>query len=126
MLGRGLLALAALILIGTAVWHGLGGTEAAGWLRGERGVVVQALWFVPTLDWTVIASVWLGIAVRGTARSAPIVWLLALVPFGAAALIAGTLGPAFLTMWLLAGAALFAVLGGMALPKVKRTPPPVA
>lgn len=117
MLGRILLTLGALTLIGTAVFHVTGGADAAAWLRGERGAVMQLLWNMPTLDWIVVGIVWLLIAWRGTQTAAPIVWVLALVPFGAAAMIASALGPAFLDMWLLAGAALLAALGALALPK---------
>ena len=117
MLGRILLALGALILIGTAVFHVTEGAETAAWLRGERGAVMQLLWHIPSLDWIVVGIAWLLIAWRGTQVSAPIVWVLALVPFGTAAMIASALGPAFLDMWLLAGAALLASLGALALPK---------
>ncbi len=117
MLGRVLLSLSALILIGTGAFHATGSSMVAGWLGGERGALLQMLWWLPTLDWLVVALAWLFIAWRGDRRLAPLVWLLALAPAGAAALVAGTVGPAFLGLWLLAGATLLAVLGSIALPR---------
>jgi hypothetical protein len=117
MLGRLLLALAALVLIGTAALHGSGAGMVAGWLGGERGAVLQMLWFIPALDWAVVGLAWLFIAWRGSKLMAPLVWALALIPGGAAALVAGTAGPTFLGFWLLAGATLLALLASIALPR---------
>ena len=117
MLGRVLVALGALVLIGTAASHGSGGGMVSGWLAGERGALLQMLWYLPTLDWSAVGLAWLYIAWRGSHRLAPLIWLLALIPGGAAAMIAATLGPSFLGMWLLAGATLLAVLGSIALPR---------
>jgi len=119
MLGRALLTLAALLLIGTAAYHATGGSMVAGWLGGERGIVLQLLWFLPALDWVAVALAWLVIAWRGSRRSAALVALLAAVPAGAAAMIGATLGPAFLGTWLLAGAALLPLLGSIALPSAR-------
>jgi|GEM_PF-3931341 len=117
MLGRLLLALAALVLIGTAAFHGSGAGMVAGWLGGERGAVLQMLWLIPTLDWSVVGLAWLLIAWRGSRRMAPLVWVLALIPGGAAAMVAATAGPAFIGFWLLAGATLLALLATIALPR---------
>lgn len=117
MLGRILLALAGVVLLGTAGLHASGGGMVAGWLSGERGTMLQVLWHVPALDWAVVAIAFLLCAWRGNRRLAPLIWLLALVPAGAAAMIAMTVGASFLGVWLLAGAALFAVLGSIALPR---------
>ncbi len=117
MLGRILLTLGALVLIGTAAFHGSGAGMVAGWLGGERGALLQTLWFIPTLDWAAVGLAWLFIAWRGSARLAPLVWLLALIPGGAAAMVAAAVGPAFLGVWLLAGATLLALLGSIALPR---------
>ena len=117
MLGRVLLTLGALVLIGTAAFHGSGAQMVAGWLGGERGALLQTLWFIPTLDWAAVGLVWLFIAWRGSQRSAPLVWLTALIPGGAAAMVAAAVGPAFLGVWLLAGATLLALLGSIALPR---------
>ena len=117
MLGRLLLVLAALVLIGTAAFHASGGGMVAGWLGGERGALLQTLWFIPALDWAGVGLAWLFIAWRGNARFAPLVWLLALIPAGAAAMVAASVGPGFLGVWLLAGAALLALLGSIALPR---------
>ena len=117
MLGRILLTLAALILIGTAAFHGSGVSLVAGWLSGQRGGLLQTLWSIPVLDWAVVGLAWLFIAWRGGSRLAPLVWLLALIPGGAAAMIAASVGPNFVSVWLLAAAALLAVLGSIALPR---------
>jgi len=122
MLGRILLALGALVLLGTAAFHATGAETVAGWLSGERGVLLQMLWIIPTLDWAVVALAWLVIAWRGSRRAAPLIWILAAVPAGAAAMIAATVGPAFLGLWLLAGAALLALLGSIALPEPRPKP----
>jgi hypothetical protein len=122
MLGRLLLALGALVLLGTAAFHATGGPMVAGWLSGERGAVLQMLWYVPTLDWAVVGLAWLFIAWRGNRRLAPLVWLLAAVPGGAAFMVAATVGSAFLGLWLLAGATLLAVLGSIALPRLTASP----
>jgi hypothetical protein len=117
MLGRTLLTLGALLLIGTAAFHGSGAATVAGWLGGERGALLQTLWFIPVLDWATVGLAWLYIAWRGGSRLAPLVWLLALIPAGAAAMIAASVGPNFVGVWLLAGAALLALLGSVALPR---------
>jgi hypothetical protein len=48
---------------------------------------------------------------------APLVWVTALVPGGAAVMVANAVGPTFLGLWLLAGATLLAMLGSIALPR---------
>jgi hypothetical protein len=117
MLGRILLTVGALVLIGTAAFHGSGAQMVSGWLGGERGAMLQTLWFIPVLDWAAVGLAWLFIAWRGGNRLAPLVWLLALIPAGAAAMVASSVGPYFVGVWLLAGAALLAVLGSIALPR---------
>ncbi|HEY0114824.1 MAG TPA: hypothetical protein VGB54_03795 [Allosphingosinicella sp.] len=117
MLGRILLGLGALVLIGTAAFHASGGPAVAGWLGGERGTVVQLLWYIPTLDWAAVGVAWLFIAWRGSARERGLVWLLALIPGGAALMAGMSIGPAFVGLWLLAAATLLALLGSIALPR---------
>ena len=117
MLARLLLLVAALLLLAAAGLHLAGGGAVGGWMPGERGAVVQILWHLPGLDWIAVALAWAYVAWRGTQRFAPLVWLLALIPAGAAVAIAAVLGVAFIVTWLLAGAALLAVLGSLALPK---------
>jgi hypothetical protein len=117
MLGRILLTLGALVLMGTAAFHASGGAIVAGWLGGQRGAVLQMLWFIPALDWAVVGLAWLYIAWRGSRHMAPLVWVLALIPGGAAAMVASAAGPIYLGMWLLAAATLLAVLGSIALPR---------
>jgi hypothetical protein len=117
MLGRILLTLGALVLIGTAAFHASGAAMVSGWLGGERGILLQMLWLIPTLDWAVVGLAWLFIAWRGSHRMAPLVWVLALIPGGAAVMVANAVGPAFLGLWLLAGATLLALLGSIALPR---------
>ncbi len=123
MLGRVLLTLAAAALIGTAAFHAMGGGMVAAWLGGERGLVLQTLWYVPSLDWAAVGLAWLFLAWRGSQRLAPLVWVLALIPGGAAAMIAYALGPSFLGFWLLAGATLLALSGAIALPRETSEPP---
>lgn len=117
MLARILLILAALLLFAAAGLHLSSGGAAAGWMSGERGAVIQLLWHLPGLDWIAVALAWLFVAWRGTRRLAPILWLTAVVPAGAAAAIAAVLGSTFIGAWLLASAALLAVLGSLALPR---------
>jgi hypothetical protein len=122
MLGRIMLALGAVVLLGTAAFHASGGPMVAGWLSGERGAVLQMLWYIPTLDWAVVGLAWLFIAWRGDHRLRWLVWLLAAIPGGAAAMVASAVGPNFLGLWLLAGATLLAALGALALPRVTASP----
>jgi len=122
MLGRALLALAGIILVGAAVHHAFGGQMVAGWLAGERRQVLELLWYAAALPWLVVGVAWLLIAWRGDHRLRLLIWLLAIIPAGAAAMIAYALGPTFIPMWLLAGAALLAVLGSIALPRVTSRP----
>jgi hypothetical protein len=117
MLARILLLLASVLLLAAAGLHLAGGGAVGGWLPGERGAVVQILWHLPGLDWIAVALAWAFVAWRGNRRFAPVVWLLALIPAGAAVAIAAVLGAAVVGAWLLAGAALLAVLGSLALPK---------
>lgn len=117
MLARILLILAAVLLLGAAGLHLSAGGAVAGWLPGERGAVVQILWYLPGADWIAVALVWAFVAWLGNQRFAPIVWLTALVPAAAAVAIAAVLGAMFIGAWLLAGAALLAVLGSLALSK---------
>jgi hypothetical protein len=117
MLGRILLTLGALVLIGTAAFHATDASTVSGWLGGERGILLKMLWFIPTLDWAVVGLAWLFIAGRGSHRMAPLVWVTALVPGGAAVMVANAVGPTFLGLWLLAGATLLAMLGSIALPR---------
>lgn len=117
MLARILLIPAALLLLGAAGLHLSSGGAVAGWMSGERGAVVQILWHLPGLDWIAVALTWLFAAWRGTKRFAPVLWLTAVIPSVAAVAIAAVLGATFIGAWLLAGAALLAVLGSIALPK---------
>lgn len=116
MLSRILLGLASLFLLAAAGLHYSGAGAVANWLSGERGIVLQILWYLPGLDWIVVAAAFGFISWRGDKRFAPLVWLLALIPASAAVAIAAVLGAAFVGAWLLAGAALLAVLGSVALP----------
>ena len=117
MLGRILVTLGALLLVGAAVLHGLGGQMAAGWVSGPRAGVLQALWYFPTVDWAVVALTWLAIAWTGGMRFGWLIWLLAAIPAAAAVLIVSTIGPDFFGVWMLAGAVLLALLGSIALPR---------
>lgn len=117
MSGRALLTLAALVLIGTAAFHVSGVAEISDWLAGERAILLAALWHMPAFDWLASAIAWLAIAWWADRRAAPLVWVLAFIPGGAAALIAVSVGPMFLGFWLLAGATALAVVGSLLLPR---------
>lgn len=117
MLARILLILAALLLLAAAGLHLTSSGAVAGWMSGERGAVVQILWHLPGLDWIAVALTWYFVAWRGTRRLAPVLWVTAGVPGVAAVAIAAVLGASFIGAWLLAGAALLAVLASIALPK---------
>lgn len=117
MLARALLFIATVLLLAAAGLHLSGGGAISGWMSGERGAVVQILWHLPGFDWVVVALAWAYVGWRADRRMAPLVWLLSIIPAGAAIAVAGVLGAAFVGAWLLAGAALLAILGAMALPK---------
>lgn len=119
MAARLLLTIASLILIGTAAFHATGAPTVMGWLSGERAALLAALWYMPAFDWLATGLAWLAIAWRGDRRLAPLVWLLALIPAGAAAAIAVSVGPNFLGVWLLAGATALALAGSLLLPRVR-------
>jgi hypothetical protein len=117
MLGRILVTLGALLLIATAVMHGLGGQMVSGWVSGERAAVLQALWYLPAIDWVVVALAWLAIAWTGGIRLGWLIWLVAAIPAAAAILLVATVGAGFFGVWMLAGAVLLALLGSIALPR---------
>jgi hypothetical protein len=114
-LSRVLLALAALLLFATAAFHASGGAMVSSWLDGDRGAILRLLWYVPTIDWAVIGLLWLFVAWRGDARSAPLVWISAIVPLAVAIMLARAVGPGFPGIWMLTGAVLLAVAGSFRL-----------
>ena len=120
MLGRILVSLGALLLVATAIIHGLGGQMVAGWVSGQRAGVLQALWYLPAIDWVAVAVAWAAIAWTGSIRLGWLIGLLAAIPAAAAVLIVVTIGPDFFGVWMLAGAVLLALLGSIALPKQRR------
>ena len=108
---RILLGLGALLLIATAAFHGSGGGMVSGWLEGDRGKILQMLWFVPPIDWVVVALVWAFVGWRHDVGFAPLVWLTAIIPLSVALMLIATVGAAFPGVWMLLGAVAMAVAG---------------
>ena len=112
---RILLALGALLLFATALFHGSGVGTVSNWLQGDRGRIVEMLWNLPAIDWTVVAAVWAVAALRPDRHFAPIIWLTALIPLTVALMLIAAVGGGFPGVWMLLGAVLLAVLGGFSL-----------
>jgi hypothetical protein len=110
-LGRILLGVAAAILFTAAAFHASGAAQAASWAQGTRGEILRLLWAVPTIDWAVVGIIWLAIAWYDDRRLAPLVWISACIPVLVAVLLVKAVGIAFPGSWLLAAAALLAVVG---------------
>ena len=112
---RWLLIAGAVLLIATALFHSTGLSMVSGWLPGMRGQVVSLLWLTPVADWSAVAILWL-IAARQLRRELRvIVFVSAIVPAFAAVglfMVAGTSHPG---PFMLAGAAVLAVLGAIRL-----------
>ena len=108
---RILLLLGALLLLATAAFHASGGAMVAGWLDGERGQILRLLWFVPPIDWVVVALIWAFAAWRPSRVLAAIVWLSALIPLAVAGMLLVTIGPGFPGGWMLLGATILAGFG---------------
>ena len=112
---RWLLVAGAVLLIATALFHSTGLSMVSGWLPGMRGQVLSLLWLTPVADWSVVAILWLIAAWRLRSELRLIVLVSAIVPAFAAAglfIVAGTSHPG---PFLLAGAAILAVLGALRL-----------
>ncbi len=110
-LGRVLLLLGALLLAVTAAFHGSGGAMVAGWLDGQRGAVLSALWWAPALNWSVVALLWCYVALRGGPDARIAAMVAAAIPLGAAVLLGSAVGFGFPGIWMLLGAALLATAG---------------
>ena len=108
---RILLGLGAALLIATAAFHGSGGAMVSGWLEGERGEILRLLWYVPTVDWIVVALIWLFVARWGDRRLAPLVWISALIPSSVALMLIWAVGAGFAGIWMLIGSVLLAAVG---------------
>jgi hypothetical protein len=111
--GRMLLGAGALLLALTAAVHALGSAMVSSWLEGERGLVLRMLWFVPSIDWIVVALVWAYAAFRPDARLAWLVWLTAIIPFSIAIMLISSAGFGFFGIWMLLGAVALASLGAV-------------
>ncbi len=114
-LAQALLGLAAALLIATALFHGSGGSMVSGWLTGQRGEMLRALWYLPSLDWLVVALIWLVTAVRPSQGAATACLIAALIPAGATLLVSGAVGWGFPGVWMLAGAAVLGAAGSASL-----------
>lgn len=116
-LARILILLGAALLLGTAAFHTSGGAMVAGWLDGERGAILRMLWYAPPLDWLVVSLIWGFVAWRGRRDMAPLVWIAAIIPLGVAAMMSAAIGLDFPGIWMLAGAAILAIVGSLRLPR---------
>lgn len=108
---RILLALAALLLVATAAFHSSGSAMVSGWLPGDRGRILQMLWFVPAIDWAIVALVWAFIAWRPSAGLSPLVWLTTIIPLSVGLMLIAAVGAAFPGIWMLLGAVALAAVG---------------
>ncbi len=115
-LARTLLLVGALLLLATAAFHSSGSDMVAGHLPGMRGRIVEMLWFVPPIDWLVVALCWAFVAVRADRRLRPIVWITALIPLAVAVMLAATIGIGFPGLWMLVAAIVLGVIGASRLP----------
>lgn len=112
---RILLTLGAILLLATAAFHSSGGAMVSGWLEGERGQILRLLWFVPPIDWAVVALIWAYAAWRPGRALAVVVWLSALIPLAVAVMLIVAVGPVFPGIWMLLGAVVLASAGAMRL-----------
>ena len=110
-LARSLLGTGAALLLATALFHGSGGTMVSDWLAGQRGEMLQALWYLPSLDWLTVALIWLVVAVRPSRPGATLALVAVLVPAGATLLVSGALGWGFPGVWMLTAATLLGAVG---------------
>ena len=108
---RILLALAALLLLATALFHGSGIGMVSSWLGGERGRILRMLWYLPAIDWTVIAAIWGYAALRPDRNLRPVIWLTAIVPLLVALMLIAAVGGGFPGIWMLLGAVGLAIAG---------------
>jgi len=108
---RTLLIAAAVLLVATALFHATGLTMVADWLPGDRGRIVSLMWLGMSVDWAVIAVLWLLVAWRPQAVLRPIVLISAIVPAFVAACLLGIVGSSHPGGFMLAGSAILAALG---------------
>jgi hypothetical protein len=109
--GRSLLWLAAALLLATAAFHGSGGTMVSGWLDGQRGEMLRALWYLPSLNWAVVALLWIAVTMRPSRPGATLSLIAALAPAGAMLLVSGAVGWGFPGVWMLAAATMLGIAG---------------
>ncbi len=108
---RIMLGLASALLLATAAFHSSGGAMVSGWLEGEKGSILRLLWFVPAIDWAVVALIWAFAAWRPERRLAPLIWLSAIIPLSVAIMLIAAVGPAFPGIWMLLAAVALAATG---------------
>jgi len=113
---RILLVIAALLLVVTAAFHSSGGAMVSSWLDGDKGAILRLLWFVPAIDWAVIALLWGFVSWRNDQRFAPVIYITAIIPLVVALMLIGAVGAGFPGIWMLLGAVGFAVAGALRLP----------
>ena len=108
---RTLLAAAALLLLVTAIFHVSGIGMVSSWLGGDRGRILQTLWYLPAWDWAIVALVWTAAALWPDRHLAPLIWLTSLIPLVVALLLIRAVGGGFPGVWMLLGAVILAGLG---------------
>ena len=112
---RACLGAAAALLLATALFHGSGGSMVSDWLPGQRGEMLRTLWYLPSLDWSIVALVWAAVAVRPSSAAATLSLILTLIPASATLLVSGAVGWGFPGVWMLAGSALIGAAGSVML-----------
>jgi hypothetical protein len=106
------LAFAAVPLLVVSGLHVSAAGEVRTWLEGGRGAILQALWYVPAIDWVSVSLLWLYAAWRPDRHLAAMASFSSILPAAAALLLLSNVGGAFTPGWLLLGTAIVAGLSG--------------
>ena len=108
---RWLLGAGVLLLVATALFHSTGLSMVGGWLPGDRGRILGALWLAMSVDWAVVALIWLLAAWRGQPGLRLVVLISAIIPAFIAGCLFAVAGASHPGGFMLAGSAILAVLG---------------
>lgn len=112
-IGRALILLGALLLLATAAVHGAGSSMVSSWLEGERRSILMLAWFTFSIDWVVVALIWIYCGWRGDPRYRLIIFAASIIPSATAIGLTVTVGPTFFGVWMLLAAAGLAILGAL-------------